>query len=795
MQKILFKRCMALLLTAILCMSSAISVKATHVAGADLTYKDLGSNNYEVTLTYYRDCSGSTPTNTEVLRVRSASCSSDFNATLTVVPGTGNEITFPCNSSASTCSGGSSFGVQKWEFKATVALPATCSDWIFSWNRCCRNCAITTTVHGNCQGEPESNFYLEANLNNVNGGGNNSPTFTENPVATLCLGQNFVFNHGAVDVDGDSLAYSIVGSQIAPGTTMVYQPGYSALNPITSTPAISINATTGDLDVTPQQVEVGVMSVKVDEYRAGVYIGSVTRDMQFIVQSCNNTLPSATGINGTAVFDTTICPGTQLCFYIFTNDVDAGQFLTITATNNIPGSVFNNSGGSHPTGSFCWTPTAADARTTPWTFTISVRDDACPTNGFQVYSYSVTVPEIATSTIADDVNGTIDLTVAGNSGPYTFSWSNGATTEDISGLVPGVYGVTVCDVNGCCVTATDSIVLPTGCVFPVQRVVSKITCHSACDGVITLTPNGGTAPYTYVWSNGNTTNSASGLCAGHYYYTVTDANGCTYSCHTFLSNPSPLNVSCIGTNTCIGACMGSADVTASGGKAPYTYLWSNGATTASLSNLCCATYSVTVTDANGCSATCGYTVTQTQVITLNTYVTNCSTSSACNGKICAVASNGTPGYDFNWSNGSTSSGVASDSITSLCPGNYTVTVTDANGCTRKAMRTVGPTVSFRGNKTDLQQLRDGSELSDNDASATFEAVAIPNPFSNDFAIETGNLESVQVRVFTLAGKLVKDYQSIYPGQRVGGELSSGLYLIEITQNGNSVFQRLAKQNQ
>ncbi len=794
MKKNQLKRGLACLLTAVVCMASVITVKATHVAGADLTYKSLGGNNYEVTLTYYRDCSGSTPTNTETLRIRSASCGSDFNATLTVVPGTGNEITFPCNSSASTCSGGSSFGVQKWSYSAVVALPLTCSDWIFSWNRCCRNCAITTTVHGNCQGEPESNFYLAADLNNINGLVNNSPTFTENPVATLCLGQNFVFNHGAVDIDGDSLAYSIVGSQIAPGTTMTYQPGYSALNPITSIPAISIDGATGDLDVTPQQIEVGVMSVKVDEYRAGVKIGSVTRDMQFIVQACNNTLPSATGINGTAAFDTTICPGTQLCFYVFTNDADAGQHLTITANNNIPNSVFNNSGGSHPTGSFCWTPTLADARSTPWTFTVSVRDDACPTNGFQVYSYSVTVPEIVTSTIADDINGTIDLTVTGNSGPYTILWSNGETTEDISGLTPGVYTATVCETNGCCVTITDSIVAPTTCVFSVHKVCKQITCHNACDGMITLTPNGGTAPYSYVWSNGNATNSASNLCAGTYYYTVTDANGCTYSCHSVINNPTPLNLTCTGSNTCVGACMGSADVSASGGKAPYTYSWSNGATTSSISNLCCGAYTVVVTDKNGCSATCGYTVTQTQVITLNTYVTNGTTANACNGKLCAMASGGTPGYDFNWSNGSASSGIANDSITSLCPGNYTVTVTDANGCSRKASRLVGPVVTFRGNMNNVQ-LRDGSELSDSDASASFKAVAIPNPFSNDFAVETGNAESVQVRVFTLTGKLVKDYQSIYPGQRVGGELSSGLYLIEITQNGNSVFQRLAKQNQ
>jgi hypothetical protein len=796
MQNNHLKRGLLFLLTAFICMVSAMTVKATHVAGADLTYKDLGNNIYEVTLTYYRDCAGSMPANAENLRVSSASCGFDFNATLNVVPGTGNEITFPCGSSGgSTCSGGSSFGVQKWSYTAQVTLPGACADWVFSWNRCCRNCAITTTIHGNCQGEPESNFYLEATLNNTGITGNNSPTFTENPVTTMCLGQNFVFNHGAVDTDGDSLAYSIVGSQIAPGVTMSYQPGYSAANPITSTPPLSINSLTGDLSMTPQQLEIGVMAVKVDEYRAGVWIGSVTRDMQFIVQACNNTLPNATGINGTAVFDTTLCPGSQICFYVFTNDADAGQHLTISANNPIPGSVFNNSGGSHPTGSFCWTPTPADARSTPWSFTVTVRDDACPSNGLQTYSFHITVPEIVTSTIADNANGSIDLSVSGNSGPYNITWSTGATSEDISGLTPGVYTATVCDANGCCVTVEDSIVIPANCVFPVHVTRKQITCHGACDGMITLQPTGGTAPYTYVWSNGVATNQATNLCAGSYFYTVTDANGCTYSCHTVLNDPTPLNINCGGSGTCTGACMGSASVTASGGKTPYTYLWSEGSTTASISNLCSGTYTVTVTDKNGCSSSCQYCVMPTQVLTLNAWVTNSTCAGSCNGKMSASVSGGTPGYDFQWSNGSSASGVANDSITSLCAGNFTVTVTDANGCSKKTSKTVG-TLKSRGIKT-TSSLNNGTGATrsiSEDGLTEFKAVAIPNPFSNDFSIETGNMEPVDVLVFTVSGKLVKEYENIYPTQRLGGDLSSGLYLIEISQYGNSVFQRLSKQD-
>jgi hypothetical protein len=782
----------ALLITAVICLSTVFTARATHVAGADLTYKDLGNNQYEVTLTYYRDCAGSMPGNAEALRVTSASCGFDFIATLNVASGTGNEITFPCNSSASTCSGGVSFGVQKWAYSTIVTLPGACADWVFSWNRCCRNCAITTTVHGNCQGEPESNFYLEARLNNLAVAGNNSPTFSQEPVATLCLGQNFVFNHGAVDSDGDQLVYSIVGSQIAPGTTVTYQPGYSASSPISSNPALSVNSASGDLSMTPTQLEIGVMAVKVSEFRNGVLIGTVTRDMQFIVQTCNNTLPSATGINGTAVFDTTICPGTQLCYYIFTNDADAGQHLTLSAVNNIPGGVFNNSGGAHPTGSFCWTPTAADARSTPWTFTVSVRDDACPTNGLQTYAFSITVPEILASTVADDANGSIDLTATGNTGPYTYAWSNGATTEDISGLTPGTYSATVCDVNGCCVNVEDSIEVPVNCHFPVHVVRCKPTCGN-CNGSITLTPQGGSAPYTYVWSNGNTTNQATGLCSGTYYYTVTDANGCTYSCHTvFANSASSLVASCSGTNACIGACTGSASVSASGGQAPYDFLWSNGETTPTISDLCCGTYTVTVTDNKGCTSECSYIVTQSQALTLSTYITNGTSATACNGQMCAVVSGGVAGYDFTWSTGASSSGISNDSITSLCPGDYTVTVTDANGCSRKQKRFVGP-LAVKG-CADAVSFNGGSGRSMDDATLGFKATAIPNPFSNDFSIDSESEMPLEVKVYTVSGMLVNHYKNIYTGDRVGSDLSSGLYLVEISQNGNSVFQRLAKQD-
>ncbi len=107
--------------------------------------------------------------------------------------------------------------------------------------------------------------------------------------------------------------------------------------------------------MTPTQVEVGVLSVLIKEYRNGVLVGSVVRDMEIYVRMCNNNLPTETGINGSDIRDTTICPGTQICFDIISNDVDTDQIVTMTWNQGITGATFNVSGFPHPTGNFCWT--------------------------------------------------------------------------------------------------------------------------------------------------------------------------------------------------------------------------------------------------------------------------------------------------------------------------------------------------------------------------------------------------------------------------------------------------------
>ncbi len=216
--------------------------------------------------------------------------------------------------------------------------------------------------------------------------------------------------------------------------------------------------------------------------------------------------------------------------------------------------------------------------------------------------------------------GSIDLSVSGGTTPYGYSWSNGATTEDISGLSAGTYTVTVTDFNGCTTTASATVTEPDP--LTATAVATPETCNEDDDGSIDLSVSGGTTPYGYSWSNGATTEDISGLSAGTYTVTVTDFNGCTTTASATVTEPDPLTANAVATpETCNEDDDGSIDLSVSGGTTPYGYSWSNGATTEDISGLSAGTYTVTVTDFNGCTTTASATVTEPDPLTANAVAT------------------------------------------------------------------------------------------------------------------------------------------------------------------------------
>lgn len=218
------------------------------------------------------------------------------------------------------------------------------------------------------------------------------------------------------------------------------------------------------------------------------------------------------------------------------------------------------------------------------------------------------------STVTDvscngDCNGSIDLHPYGGTFPYSYVWSpNGETTEDLLAQCAGTYSVLITDANNC--TDQDVIIIGEPGVLAVG-VTAFLGCGSACDKSATATPTGGTAPYSYVWTpSGQTTQTATGLCAGTHQVNVLDTNGCSANGVITITNPADLVVSTSATDASCWNCPdGSTTASASGGTAFYNYSWSpGGCTLSTCSGLMPGTYEVTVTDANGCTDTASQVV-------------------------------------------------------------------------------------------------------------------------------------------------------------------------------------------
>jgi gliding motility-associated-like protein len=222
---------------------------------------------------------------------------------------------------------------------------------------------------------------------------------------------------------------------------------------------------------------------------------------------------------------------------------------------------------------------------------------------------------VATSTINNVLcngsnTGSASATPFGGTPPYTYQWSpSNQTTQTATGLGAGTYTVVVTDGNNCTVIGTVIISEPP----PLSTTVSlgAIACNGGTTSA-TVTASGGTPAYTYVWGTTpvQTSPTATGLTAGTYSLLVTDANGCTFVQNVSLTQPSPLSVSVTSSGAgCGSSSNGTASASGNGGTSPYTYLWSNGQTTSTISNLPSGNYGVVVTDANGCTSTANVTVT------------------------------------------------------------------------------------------------------------------------------------------------------------------------------------------
>lgn len=570
------------------------SVKASHIAGGDLSYTCLGGNQYQLNLNLFVDCLGFDPGATQTITCTST-CGGSATVSLNVTNPGGTEISQLCPAQIgnSTCSGGTLPGMWVFNFTGVVTLAPPCDTWTLDWEVCCRNGAIVNLVTPASQSS-----YIQATINSATDSCNNSPYFTSQPIPYVCQGQLVNYNYGVIEADGDSLYYSLINAMGAGGTLLAYSPGYSAAVPI---PGITIDPMTGLLSFTPMTLGNFVVVVLVQEYdAAGNLIGTVMRDIQFIVQSCANQVPdpaptagAITGLTGTAVspgpYEIEMCEGANFTFTATYTDSDIGDSLSIVSNilTVLPGATITFTGTNPLTVTISWTAPGGSAGTNT-NFSVTVNDGACPVMGQQTFVYDVNVNPRTLGGADQIICGTQTATLAGTGGSV-FNWSvisgdpmvvgtnfscNPCDNPVASPSVTTTYEV-VSDLSGTCVNR-DTVTVTVVADF------SYVTAQSASTSCLlqpiefdaTATPGGA---YTYSWSPptyldnpliSNPTATITSPGTYTYYVEITSPLGCVkIDTATITINPSyPPNpvsyvsdsIVCVGDTVQLGVTFGAS---------------------------------------------------------------------------------------------------------------------------------------------------------------------------------------------------------------------------------------------
>lgn len=366
-------------------------------------------------------------------------------------------------------------------------------------------------------------------------------------------------------------------------------------------------------------------------------------------------------------------------------------------------------------------------------YSVVVTDDStgCTTSTMLTINEPTAVTIAIMNVVDASCNGNADGSAmasgSGGTGSYTYLWSNGDTAASITSLAAGTYTVTATDANGC--TATNSATISEPAPISVMFNATNVTCNGGSDGLAVVSSAGGSMPYTYAWSNGGTGFVQSGLTQGTYTTTVTDANGCTAIDSVNISEPMVLAATVSSVSpTCNGDNNGSASLTTTGGTAPYSYIWSNGATTDSIGALVAGTYVATITDANNCSITAFATLTQPAAIDTSV------------SQFGFTLTSGQSGATYQWIDCAVDSiipGETNQSFSAQRNGDFQVEIT-VNGCvdTSECITILGVGLeSINSDKVDLS--------------------IYPNPTKDAFTIEVDKFNTYPLELYDVNGALVE----------------------------------------
>ncbi len=512
---------------------------------------------------------------------------------------------------------------------------------------------------------------------------------------------------------------------------------------------------------TPREIDVQGNAVTITD---GDITPAVTDATDFGIQSvCNGTLSSTFTIMNPGTTALTIANVTI-------SGANAADFTVTTS----PAASVAASGSTTFTVTF--DPSAAGVRQATITVNTNDCDEAAFDYAIQGTGTDVTATAVSQINVACNGGNDGSATVGTNGGiaPFTYAWTpSGGSGVTENNLTAGGYTVTVTDVNGC--TATQTFLITEPGVIALLDITTDEVCFGDSAASIDLSVSGGTSPYTYDWNSGTyTTEDISNISSGNYTVVVTDANGCTMTHTVSVAGPSaPLSTvitMAMGPTTC-GGSDGMVDITVSGGTVTYSYLWDNSATTEDISGLTAGTYSVTVTDANGCMDTLSVAIADPAGPTVTLAITN---DTVCLADGAFTLSGESP-------SGGTFSGpgVTAGSFDPAAAGVGTHAImymfTDVNGCSNSTTDSI------------YVDICTGTDSPNNTGLVS----VYPNPNNGAFTIQFSSANIADVTVYDAQGKLVVA-QKMQPNVANTINLdASGIYMLTvITADGQRTVQRV-----
>lgn len=574
-------------------------------------------------------------------------------------------------------------------------------------------------------------FYGAFNGSNSSGSSAGDIIYNSNLVVNKCTtlpAPTAITGNATVCVNSANNTYSIVAVAGATSYTWVLPSGWVGASTTTSITATA-GTTGGDITVTANDACGASLPTTLTVVTSAITSVNLTKT-NATCNGANNGTATATVVGGTAPYGyawspaggtaataTGLTPNTYSVLVTDANGCTKSNSIIITEPLPLNASTTHTNvscnGGTNGTAtaiinggtsgySYSWNTspvqiTAVATNLPAGAYTVTITDaNSCTTTALA----NITEPTVlgATNTHTNVLckggnSGTATAIASGGTTAYSYSWNTSPvqTTVTANNLPIGVYTATITDAKSCVTTTQVTITEPVMALTTNGTVTSNVLCKNGITGAAIVSAGGGTGAYIYNWNSSpvQTTANATGLSAGLYIATVTDANGCMDTSIITITEPPLLSPSITPSPAyCNGTATGTAAAENPGGTPPYTYSWNSSPvqTTAFASGLAVGTYTLTTTDSNGCVATTTTTITEpTALVAAATFV-NALCKGDTSGTATATATGGSGAYSYSWN---TTPVQTTSTALHLAAGTYTATVTDVNSCTSTATVTVG----------------------------------------------------------------------------------------------------------